>query len=202
MMKQTLSLLSLVLFAAACSSSSVATAPVVDGGKTDDAGKSDGGGASDDCPTGGPTATFQLDVVGDTPYCDASGCDASFLSITREDGTPVDIRGGCVASCDDCRPIACPAACRPPGTIGATGVTSTWNGTTFETSTCGQGTQCAKTHCAAPGTYVAHMCGYPSKPQDGGVSGVCQAVTQTPTCTDVPFTWPPTGTVKGTLGTK
>jgi hypothetical protein len=197
-MKTTLSVLSFLLLASACSSSSVSTTPLADGGTADS-----GGGGSSECPAGTPTATFQLNVVGDTRYCDGSGCDASFLTVTREDGTPVVISGGCITSCSDCQPIACSAACRAPSTIGATGLTSTWTGTIYETSTCGEGTQCAKARCVAAGTYVAHMCGYAALDQDAGAGvGVCQAATTTATCADVTFTWPPTGPVTGTIGTK
>ena len=196
-MKKTLPFLSLLL-ATACSSSTVGTTPLGDGGTP-----TDGGGTGNECPAGTPTATFELHVAGDTTYCDGSGCDGSFLSITREDGTPVSIDGGCITSCSACQPVACSAACRAPSTIGAAGLTGTWNGTTYETSTCGQGSQCAKPHCVAAGTYVAHMCGYASSQQDGGASiGVCQAATQTATCADITFTWPPTGTITGTIGTK
>jgi hypothetical protein len=179
--------------ATACSSSSVATSPL-DGGPKNDSGTTGACASS-------PSATFELDVVGNAAFCDSSGCGASFLTIQREDGTPLTIAAGCVTSCDDCRPIACSGACRAPTTIGATGVTNGWDGTVYDSSTCGQGTTCAKPSCVQPGTYVAHMCGYAAVGDAGASSSICQAST-TPTCADVTFTWPATGKITGTIGTR
>lgn len=190
----------------ACGSSIAPTSPL-DGGTSDGSSVPDGnpgdgslgdGGTSTCAPSNG-TATFHLTVLGDAPFCDGTDCDSSFLTIRRQDGTSLPINSGCMRSCADCKPIACTGACRAPATIGAAGLTAEWRGTVYATSTCGQATQCASSSCVEAGTYVAHMCGYLAT-TDAGASSICQSAATTPTCTDVTFTWPPTGVISGTIG--
>jgi hypothetical protein len=76
-----------------------------------------------------------------------------------------------------------------------------WDGTSYNsvtTSSCVGGGSCYQRLCAAPGRYTARMCLYKNV-GDGGIGMLCPAA-QKPLCTDVPFDWPPTGTVSGAVG--
>jgi hypothetical protein len=186
------------------------------GGTTSLDGNPDGGGSSSGgidapCPAGGASVTFELKVQGNKAFCDSTGCAGTFLQVTRADGTPVPIDQGCVGPCNTCEAFGCTAECRQPLPIGPNGLTKTWNGNMYLTSSCTNpsysGTRpltCFNRGCAEAGTYFAKMCGYPLPAGDGGADAGaldrCESASRTPQCVQVQFTWPTTGTVTGTLG--
>lgn len=128
-------------------------------------------------------------------------CSAAWLELETADGAPVVIDEPCLASCDDCAPVGCPASCPMPSHLGESGVTRRWDGTTFALSTCG-GASCQASACAPAGRYAAKMCVY-AEAQGAASSGACSP-TDTPTCATVGFDWPPrdagAATVEGRVG--
>jgi hypothetical protein len=91
----------------------------------------------------------------------------------------------------------CPGLCAAPQPMKSP-EQRTWDGTYYTSSTCGTGSSCLAPACAAPGSYVARMCAHKNMAPDAGLS--CNAVNQTATCVDIPFTWPPSGPVQGSIG--
>lgn len=151
------------------------------------------------------TVSFTLHVAAGstTTYCMSArgACSDSWLSILTADGKgSFNLDFGCVPDCSGaCQPLTCPTVCVAPQPIGAAGVQRSWDGTYVEHGACGAGIPCAHSLCAPAGSYIAHMCGIPDPP---GSSGTCQSQS-TPTCTDVPFVWPPpsgASTIEGTIG--
>ena len=192
-------LLSVLLGAALLSACGNGT--VLFGGSGGAAGSSGSGGS----PCQIASITFELRPAtghaGDYCVGAADACNGTWLSITAPDGTALAIDQGCVTACDACQPIACPALCVAPSRLTADGVTQDWLGSAFMPSTCAGSTLCAERSCAPAGRYVAHMCAYADTgPRDGPSCSSAAA----PTCTDVPFDWPPSGpgqaTVLGTIG--
>jgi hypothetical protein len=117
-------------------------------------------------------------------------CDGEWLSILTADGAQtLGLVDGCLPDCEDnCQPVACPLLCEPPMPFGASGGSTTWDGTFVEYLRCGASIACAHSACAPAGNYIARMCLYAAPP---GSETTCQGLATTPTCTDVPFTWPP-----------
>jgi hypothetical protein len=79
------------------------------------------------------------------------------------------------------------------GPLGDAGVSQTWNGTVYAGSTCGAtASACVAEESAQAGRYQARMCACPAAELQAGfcVSSVC---------TSVPFDYPGTTTVAGTL---
>jgi hypothetical protein len=192
----------LPLALAACSG---ASAVDLDGGVSDGAtGDGGSGGEGGTVPDGGgacsgQAASFQLTTKG--PFCrgHAGDCSNTWLTILGPDGKALGFDNLCGTDCATCLTKPCPNLCAAPSPIPAAGVTEMWNGTyyTSETRVCnGVGTGCFQARCAVPGRYVARMCGYATV---GGGGLPCTGA-PTPTCTDVPFDWPTTGTVSGTIG--
>jgi hypothetical protein len=97
-------------------------------------------------------------------------------------------------SCSACTSIAALAPLQGGPTIGdGGGVDGTWNGTDYSlTSTCNQGQNgavpCGEVLCAAAGSYVVKMCVQPT--QGNGAQQ----------CVSVPFDFPGTPEVTGTIG--
>ncbi|HEY8079301.1 MAG TPA: hypothetical protein VIF62_34460 [Labilithrix sp.] len=174
-----------VVSVVACSSSS-----------TGGAGSGDGGAGGGGAACSGPSATFVLNVSAQGSFCDSEGCNGTFITLLRADGTALAATPDCETSCGDCAPVACPALCRAPNEVGAGGLKTTWNGTYSESSTCGSGVTCAQPECAEAGHYVARMCVFRDAHEAGAVGG-CQAGEKV--CTDVPFDWPTTATITGTI---
>jgi hypothetical protein len=84
----------------------------------------------------------------------------------------------------------------------ASGVDTTWSGESWSSGTfCGANRNaCLSRMCAAPGRYLAHMCAYMvDESDDAGALDCRQSASKTPTCVDVPFDYPMTKTVTGTL---
>jgi hypothetical protein len=151
--------------------------------------------------------TFALNAAAGDPhrYClgAPSSCGTQWLDVIGADGGSIALQAVCEAACDVCQPVACPLLCAIPGPIPDGGAIQTWDGTTYESGTCGAShLGCVSKTCIAPGNYVARMCGYVDQGQDAGGPPYCNPGT-TPSCTDVAFAWPPAGgtaTVRGILG--
>ena len=166
-----------------------------------DAGGTDGSTLVDSSTGGtcaGPSAVFTMTAKGS--FCIGHACQPTWLTILAPDGTELGLDYTCGTDCATCISRPCPPGpCAIPFPVPAGGETTTWNGLYFtnETRTCnGASTTCYQARCAAPGRYTARMCGY-ARQDEGGPE--CTTA-DTATCTDVPFDWPPTASVSGTIG--
>jgi hypothetical protein len=104
-----------------------------------------------------------------------------WYSVSKEDGTPVDIffNPNTEATCNSCAPLPANAIGQGCNGIPAGGVTASWAGISIgATSSCG-GQQCEAVSCAPAGHYVARMCIGCTNFFDSGVN-----------CIDVPFAYP------------
>lgn len=157
--------------------------------------------------SGSEHITFHLNTSS-APGAFCSGTTQSVRNtvlIKKPDGTSAgSLERGCESLCEDaCEPGGCEFMLAAPEPIGREGLISVWDGTFFgNTVSCGGdlgGGRCIQTSCAAPGEYIATMCAFPvGKSEVGqGAAGtgaeICAAIpgSATPTCIDVPFTWPP-----------
>jgi hypothetical protein len=172
-------------------------APTDDGTTEPDAG----------CAIGNVTFSLRRAPASSVAYClgpPGTCTDSEWLSILPAGGGgSLSLVHGCVPECaDSCQPIGCTLICGHATSLGDGGVTASWNGTYVLHETCGAAVACARSACAPPGQYIAHFCGYPVAPDASATSGACVGESP-PTCTDVPFVWPPpTGSsvVQGELG--
>jgi hypothetical protein len=193
-----------------CGGSTFMTSPDGGGGGPD-AGQdgasgvdaSDGGGDGPGaCPT--KSIDFVLQVAGGSiqSFCNGGpGCALGWLTIVGPGGTALSLGAPCATDCNKCQPIACPLICAVSSPIPQGGLQQSWDGTVYDSSTCGAGISCTTPDCAAAGSYTAHMCAYATDAAADASFGVCTG--STPTCVDVPFVWPPAsaGTVvRGTVG--
>jgi hypothetical protein len=139
------------------------------------------------------TVTFEIQAApgAKTAYClGAPGsCSSNWLGIRPAGGTYFGIDMPCETNCSACQPIACTNLCAAASRLGDGGAQSGWDGTYFASSTCGAGTACVNEVCAPAGSYIASFCGYATS-ADASAFG-CTAGSSTPTCTEVPFVWPP-----------
>jgi hypothetical protein len=163
------------------------------GGGSQDGGSQDGGA----CVSS--TVTFQIKAASGS-WCLGQSCSTGWVSIRDASGNLVNRSNLCQTSCDTCNMTLCPPLfCALPSPMLAAGAIETWDGTFFESSTCGaNGRPCVAKGCAHPAKYTAVMCAAanPSPDSGTGCSGVT-AVQQT--CVEVPFDYPPTAPVVGTL---
>jgi hypothetical protein len=151
---------------------------------------SDGPDGASACLTGTVNFSLRAAAGNTTPYClGAPGsCTELWVSILTADGaTTLSLVYGCVPDCSSCQPVACPLICAAPSMLGAAGAQKSWDGTFVEHLTCGAAVACTRPACAPAGDYIARMCAYAAKP---GAALACLGAS-TPTCIDVPFTWPP-----------
>jgi hypothetical protein len=161
--------------------------------------------SADECPIG--SITFVLETKTGA-FCTgpvALGCtnDSPWINIFEASGplTTVVYAPSCgVTNCGSCETESCPKhLCEAPIVIPPEGIQTTWTGVRYAGDTCKQNgsslSSCQKAFCVAPGHYVARMCGYLA---DGDAT-TCGSASPTPTCTDVPFDWPMTSTLTGTL---
>lgn len=206
-----------VAVVAACSggTTGVGVQPSSDGGLVDGGGGGDSGrdaaartGSCGGDLTGGArgaTVDFELSATGS--FCTGSPgtCDPTWLTILDGKGATLAHASSCATSCGDCQPVGCPANCPQPSTLPADGVRETWDGRIFTANTCKNGgdgeLSCFDLNCAPAGHYIARMCAFRVE-GDGGVGpNACSGLSssQKPTCTDVPFDWPTSATVRGTL---
>lgn len=182
-----------------------AAGPGDDGAGGSDAPPGDGGQVA--CLTGTVNVALHLAPGTTTGYClgQGGGCGGDdWLSIVTAQGAALGLIRGCVADCANCQPVACTKVCAVPGVLGDAGATSSWDGTYQQPSTCGSSSlACSATECAPAGQYVAHMCVYAESPDAAFSYGCTNRTPTTPTCVDVPFTWPPDGgttTLVGVVG--
>jgi hypothetical protein len=209
------------LLASGCSSSAATTSdsgePPVDGSIQSDANASNDSGGSGQtdapgvsCPTGSVDFRLQQDPGSTATYClgPSGSCSGNdWLSILPADGgTELGLVMQCVPNCGDCQPVACSNLCALASPLTDAGAHLSWDGTYLRSGTCGGGTSCTASACAAAGNYVARLCGY-AEPPDASSSSLgppaCTLASQTPTCTDIPFVWPPpsgTASFTGTIG--
>jgi hypothetical protein len=150
------------------------------------------------------TVTFDLRPAAGSPktYClGAPGsCVGGWLSILTADGSEsLSLVHGCVPDCSDCQPVSCPLVCVAPLALGDAGVHLSWDGRFVEHLTCGASVACAHPACAPAGHYVARMCGYSELAEASSMTPTCQG-SPTPTCTDVPFAWPPPSGASSVVG--
>jgi len=139
---------------------------------------------------------FRMKSAAGGDYC-INNCAGLWVTIVG--GTkPVTLTHGCVTTCEQCTPIACDIACVPPQHVKPEGETFTWDGTMWEQSKCGpQMFACVNQVCSVPpGRYTARMCA--NRATGDGGTGFCTS-DPTPTCVDVPFDYPTSATVEGTL---
>jgi hypothetical protein len=167
-----------------------------DAGKTPDAGPT--------CLPGTVSFDLRLAAGSTITYClGAPGsCTDGWLSIlTTDGGESLSLVYGCVPDCSDCQPVDCPLICAIPAPLSDAGVHMSWNGTFVEHQTCGASLACTRNACAPAGNYIARMCGYREALDASSALPQCLG-SLTPTCTDVPFVWPPpsgTSLVEGTI---
>ncbi len=183
--------IALSLFVACCGGGLGVNDGSADGGAD---AASDGGA----CPTG--ALTFTLHASNAANYCVGapSSCSSEWLTILGPDHAALVIDRPCVSDCSVCQPVACPASCAAPSPMPEGGLTRAWDGAYDVLRTCGSGVSCAAQACAPAGQYVARMCVYRALS-----SAPFCSPTAAPTCTDVPFAWPPasgTGEVQGLIG--
>ena len=160
----------------------------------DGASASDGSQRSDGpaCLTGTVSFSFHAAAASMTSYClgKPGACTNDWLSILTADGSEsLSLVYGCVPDCSHCETLSCPLICEPSTPLGASGVQMSWDGTFVEHLTCGASIACTHPACAPAGNYIARLCAYAELP---GAGSTCPG-SSTPTCTDVPFMWPPPG---------
>lgn len=157
-------------------------------------------GADGNAPCAAGSMTFHFRADPPASFCvgAADSCTNVWLHILDAEGNERVVDRPCLADCDECQPYGCPASCAVPQHMTSGGVTRTWDGTTYASGTCGEGLGCTRRQCIESGHYIARMCAYRDLGTNGP-TGIC-ASAQTPTCTDVPFDWPPTSTVDGSIG--
>jgi hypothetical protein len=174
-----------------------------------------GGGVLDDSGAGGSTGTggtacvtatvtFGIDRAAGTSdaWCLGApqGCSAEWLTVKDSSGSGLARANNCGTPCATCTPMGCPAYCAMPSELKVGGATTTWEGQIFVAGTCGASMSCQSPSCAAPGRYTAVMCAFPNPSPDGGLGLSCATgAAAAQTCVEVPFDYPGTATVSGTL---
>jgi len=174
------------------------------GGRTGSSGgtKSASGGTTGEGGTC-PSVSFHLSFAGLSPgsvFCTGppTSCGDDWLTVENTQGTPVETGLFCTRDCADCSMRLCPPVfCSFPQPLSADGVDTTWDGETTLSGTCDD-QACYTVACAAPGHYVAHLCGYFLAQGDGSFDN-CRNAATTPTCVDVPFEYPTSAVVAGKL---
>lgn len=189
-----------------------AATSVSDQAPSRDAGPSETGGGKGPCEA---ALTFEVRAGG--AYCagTTSSCNNEWLTILGPDGKPVPRDLSCSSECGECALLGCAAVCPAPSPVPAAGLSQTWAGRYFTSGKCttaqGDNVSCGVGQCAAAGKYVARMCLYvDGSAPDGGADAAdaaasspercrAQSAGAKPTCVDVPFDWPSTKTVVGTI---
>jgi hypothetical protein len=140
--------------------------------------------------------TFRLLLPSTRSFCDQlETCQfsASHISFSTTTGQSLQIgTQWCATICSaQCTPSPCPGIpCAIGGGVAVTTVEQTWDGSYYESSTCGQGMACVIPRHVPPGHYVARVCATPGTlaESDGGPPS-CMA-TGPQECVDVPFDLP------------
>jgi hypothetical protein len=156
------------------------------------------------------SVTLQLKLGPGAAYCDeTAACNAAvnYISVRAPSGAVLLPALGsdqiCPAPpCDPCQPTACPNLACPPRGVMAHDDEVIWNGSYLVMSTCGPATtRCRQPVFAQPGQYVAVMCATPGRlvtPAGGGLAQCTK--TGDRQCIEIPFTYPSSTPVVGTLG--
>jgi hypothetical protein len=129
------------------------------------------------------TVTLRLLLPSTRSFCDqlqACQFSATHITLANTFGQPFQISTGfCPTFCSaQCTPQPCPGiACPIGGGVAlTTSVEMTWDGSYYDSSTCGSGTTCYIPRFVAPGHYTAQMCATPGTLSDGDAA-------PPPTCT-------------------
>jgi hypothetical protein len=140
--------------------------------------------------------TFQLDLPATRSYCDqifACGGGPAHVTFTDAAGNVLQVDGSfCATDCSRCAPTPCPAIACIPGGSGqpVTQVQATWDGSFYQSATCGQGVSCTARHYVLPGRYKAHMCATPGTIGQGDAGMPTCTNTGPQQCVDVNFQLP------------
>ncbi len=173
---------------AACGGTTLATDSADGGGDANGGSTLTGSGDGGACSSS--IVSFNLAVSSTDPvylggpqsqWPDSFACPI-WLSVAPAGGAPITLDEECFHSCPRPQPV-------PPASQ-----SYQWDGTAYTfadpaTSSNGGSPECNET-CAAPGNYVATFCvGYAGP--DAGIEPAPE--NGSPTCTQVPFVWPPPG---------
>jgi hypothetical protein len=167
-------------------------------------GSGDSGGAGGSGGAGSPgSVTIDFAVPASKSYCqttDSCGSD-HVITILDTSGKALALDPGwCATPCETCKALPCPGiACMQQG-VAVTGDEIVWDGSYYESGTCGNGIQCVAHKYVAAGSFNAKMCATPStlETPDGGGSSACTA-SGPAECVEVPFEFPKDGKVNGSL---
>src|SRR5262249_40691965 len=118
------------------------------------------GGAGGSAPAASPgSVTLRLKIASASAYCDQDlGCQQlGHISIRSSSGQSLNLASGpCPVPCDVCKLMTCPGlgvVCAPQG-IEVHDEQLTWDGSYYESSTCGaMALQCSNRRFAAAGQY-------------------------------------------------
>lgn len=187
------------------------------GGTTGSGGASTGGQSSSSggagADAGGPCSSVSFHLIsrepidGGSSFCVGNpNCgSAGLLTVFDSEMNVVTLGLECNdVDCTSCRPTLCPPnPCSLSRPLPSSGEDLTWDGTVWlgggECNGLATGA-CFSRRCAPPGHYVARLCAFPLAPNsDGGLLECERHASPTPTCIDVPFDYPATTTVTGTL---
>ncbi len=156
--------------------------------------------------------TFHMTQAPGSSFC-TNNCGTTWVTVVPPDGGPaLTLTNFCRTTCDICQPLVCAgaapsgdgppgngtaAACAAPQPFPAMGESYSWDGFLWTTGTCGpNGYACVSRSCSTPpGKYIARMCAN-RRTSDAGTFCMYDPVQ---TCVDVPFDYPATGVVEGTL---
>jgi hypothetical protein len=135
------------------------------------------------------TITFEMSVAPgvEASYC-YGDCLGDFVTIRGPNNEVLTIEQACLADCNVCQPMACPALCRAPSPLTTTPVTFKWNGTDWVNATCGANVSCEDSACAPAGHYVATLC---ANVVQAEMAPACIPSSQGAVCKDFDFDWPP-----------
>jgi len=152
------------------------------------------------------TVTLRLDLPDTRTFCDQLATCAfstTHITIATVAGQVLQLSPGfCPTLCGaQCQPQLCPAiACPIGGGQAVTQVSLIWDGSYYESGTCGSGTSCVSKRFVLPGRYVANMCATPGtlSQGDAGPTATCTATGQQE-CIAVTFELPGPPTIERAL---
>lgn len=170
------------------------------------------GAGADGDSTGGVTAglgdkssgnvTFDLAVGATKSYCATStNCSTPDLfAVLDADGNPVRraVVDCAAVDCDTCAPPGCLGIDCPSRGESVSAQRLSWDGAVNVQSTCGaKMTSCSGRAYVRPGEFVARMCATPGTLTAGAVPECVPS--GPPECVDVPFEYPSSAVVRGSL---
>ena len=149
------------------------------------------------------SVTFSLLLPSTREFCDQLPCTfgTTHLSINNALGQPFQLSPGlCPTFCSaQCREELCPRFCPISGGVAATSVQVTWDGSYYESSTCGSGTSCYDKRFVHAGHYVAFFCATPGTLNGGDTLPTTCAATGPQECAEVQFMIPSSAVVVASL---